>query len=98
NDSRLEEEHKIVEIDKSKFKKDISWWVVGLTKKKSNKYYFEVVQDRNTNTLTKIIKNMLFQKQKSIQIVGPNKYEDEIKRLNSVVKDYETRILSLEKR
>ncbi|CAG8545292.1 5471_t:CDS:2 [Racocetra fulgida] len=56
NDSRLGEEYKIVKIDESKFKKDVSWWVVELTERKTNKCYFEVVKDRNANTLTRIIR------------------------------------------
>jgi hypothetical protein len=46
-----------VEVDESKFRKNEDFWVVGLIERtEEKKCYFEVVENRNTETLTKIIK------------------------------------------
>jgi transposase-like protein len=47
----------IVEIDESKFKKLESWWVVGGVERTLNrKCFFELVEDRDKETLKQIIK------------------------------------------
>jgi transposase-like protein len=47
----------IVEIDKSKFRKNENWWVVGIVERTiKRKCYFEVVKDRDKETLRQIIK------------------------------------------
>ncbi|CAG8808441.1 8874_t:CDS:1, partial [Dentiscutata erythropus] len=47
----------IIEIDKSKFKKDKDYWVVGAVERTiEKKCFFEIVKKHDTSTLTKIIK------------------------------------------
>jgi hypothetical protein len=46
-----------VEIDESKFRKNEDFWVLGIIERtEEKKCYFEVVENINTETLTKIIK------------------------------------------
>src|SRR6185295_18527508 len=56
-DTKIGGERVIVEIDESKFKKNESWWTVGIVERtKLRKCFFKIVKDRNANTLKRLIK------------------------------------------
>ena len=66
DDFLLGGDHEIIEIDESKFE---DFWIVGMIQRTKNiknkakinsiqKCYFEIVDNRNTDTIHRIIKNL----------------------------------------
>src|ERR1043165_7831773 len=62
NDLIIGGKNKIVEIDESKFKKNENWWVVGgVERTAERKCFFEIVEERDKETLKQVIKQRVHQ-------------------------------------